>query len=401
MFRFAVWLTAALWLVLSGGCIDAADSNAIRVSTFDELRTAIETCVPGDRIVLAPGQYHVTKRLYLTKANVIIRGRTGRPEDVVLHGNGMNDDSGEQNGLWLAADGIQLRDLTIRDFWQYGVVLSGREPARTLPDHLVLSNLRIQDCGTRHIKGVNSRDYSEGALIEKVYCSQTQKRQRRPGHPVDPDNYIGGIDCMKTKDWIIRDCRFEGIRGATGGGRGAIFMWVGSVNPLIERNVIVDCGAGICLGNGSNPEGVYHVSGGIVRNNLIYHAGGWRAVELGFTQNVKFLHNTVYSTAPDSRVIDIYDSTRVPTKALEVRNNLVRGRISNRAKGEAPVGDNLAGEGIRADWFEDPAAGKLFLTKRAGEDVHRAQPLPEVPEDIAGHRRPAGRPVDFGACERR
>jgi hypothetical protein len=331
---------------------------------------------------------------------VVVHGPKGKPEQVILHGNGMNDSSGVQSCFWTAADGIVLRDFTLRDFYQYGVVLSGREPARVLPDRLVLSNLRIQDCGTRHIKGVYSKDYSEGVVIEKVQCVQTQKRQRRPGHPVDPDNYIGGIDCMKTKDWIIRDCRFENIRGATGGGRGAIFMWIGSVTPLIERNVIVNCGSAICLGNGHNPERIYHVSGGIVRNNFVYHAARWRAVELGYIRDVKFVHNTVYVESAESRAIDIYDGPDVLTGGLLLRNNLIRGQINSRVRGEVILKDNLSGEEVLAEWFEDPLAGRLFLTKLAGGAVDRAEPLPEVPEDITGRRRPAGRLADFGAHER-
>ena len=400
MFRFLYWLTAFSYLLLCAGCATGS-GKTWRVSTTEQLYAAIEGCSPGDHIVIAPGEYQITRSLYLTKANVVVRGRTGRPEQVVLRGKGMNKRNGAQSCFWTAADGIQLRDFTIRDFWQYGVVLSGREPARVLPDRLVLSNLRIQDCGTRHIKGVYSKDYSEGVLIEKVHCSQTQKLKRRPGHPVDPDNYIGGIDCMKTKDWIIRDCRFEDIRGATGGGRGAIFMWIGSVNPLIERNVIVNCGAAICLGNGHNPEGVYHVSGGIVRNNFVYHASSWRAVELGYTRDVKFVHNTLYADSAEARAIDIYDRRNIPTGGLELRNNLVRGQIRNRARGQVILVDNLIGQRVRPDWFVDPPSGKLFLTKAAGEAVNRVQPLPEVPQDITGHRRPVGPLADFGAHERR
>ncbi len=387
-------------LLALAGCGDGA-GKTWRVSSFEPLYAAVEGCAPGDSIVMAPGEYHVTKRLYLTKADVTVRGRTGKPEQVVLHGNGMNDPSGMQTCFWTAADGIVLRDFTIRDFWQYGVVLSGREPARVLPDRLVLSNLHIQDCGTRHIKGVYSQDFSEGVRIEKVRCTQTQKRQRRPGHPVDPDNYIGGIDCMKAKDWIIRDCRFEGIRGATGGGRGAIFMWIGSVNPLIERNIIVDCGAAICLGNGHNPDGVYHVSGGIVRNNFVYHAGRWRAVELGFTRDVKFVHNTVYAESAQSRTIDIYDRPDVLTEGLELRNNLVRGQIYNRARGQVVIADNLCGEEVRPEWFQDAPSGKLLLTKAGGAAVDRVAALPEAPRDILGRRRPIGQLADFGAHERR
>ncbi|GAF78263.1 unnamed protein product, partial [marine sediment metagenome] len=211
------------------------------------------------------------------------------------------------------------------------------------------------------------------------------------------------IDCMKTKDWIIRDCRFENIRGATGGGRGAIFMWIGSVNPLIERNVIVNCGAAICLGNGHNPHRHYHVTGGIVRNNFVYHTSTWRAVELGYTRDMKFVHNTIYTDPPEAhtRAICIYDQASIPTGGLELRNNLLRGHIENRAKGQVILADNLVGEAVQPEWFVDPPSGKLFLTKSAGEAVDKVMPLPEAPRDITGRRRPVGPLADLGAHEKR
>ena len=391
------WIAIASVLIAAGAAAGDKQKKPVRVSTFDELRQALARCSPGDEIVLAAGKYHVTRSLYIGQPNVVVRGQTGKPEDVVLHGDGMNTDSRMRTCVSMAADGVELRDLTIRDFWQYGVMLSGRRTRRSLPDRLVLRNLRIQNCGTRYIKGVDSRGYSEAVLIEKVDFRQTVKYKRRPGHPVDSSNYIGGIDCMKAKDWIIRDCRFEGIKGATGGGRGAIFMWIGSVNPTIERNVIVDCGAGICLGNGHNPGDTYHVTGGIVRNNVIYHRGPWRPVELGFTKDVKFVHNTVYAAGQDSRTIDIYDTEKVPTKGLLLQNNLIRGRVSNRAKGKVTIGENLISRDVKAAWFEDPSTGKLALTKAAPAEVGKAKRVEDAPEDIAGRKRPADKPTAFGA----
>lgn len=383
----------------------SAPAKAWDVSTVEQLRQALKQCGPGDQVVLAPGRYFLEQPIFVTQPRVVVRGRTGRPEDVVLHGGGMNNPEGGQNGVHLAAHGVQLRDLTVRDFYQYGVLTSGREPCRFLPDGLVLSNLRIEDCGTRHIKGVNNRDTSDAALIERVQFRQTQPRQSRPGHPVDPDNYIGGIDAMRTRDWIIRDCRFEGIRGATGGGRGAIFLWIGSANPLIERNVFVDCAAAICLGNGHNPDRVYHVTGGVVRNNVVRHRSGWRAIELGFVRDLQFVHNTIYSNSGEGddgegRTVDCYDGRDLPAVNVQIRNNLIRGRVANRARGQVLVADNVTGPVVTADWFEGPDAALLRLTPKAERAIDRCPPLEAAPLDFDGRRRPAEGKVDAGAFER-
>ena len=178
----------------------------LRVSTFEELREALASCSAGDEIVLAPGKYHVTRSLRVGKPDVVVRGQTGKPGDVVLHGDGMNTNTGPRACLSLAADGVELRDLTIRDFWQYGVMLSGRRSRRALPDRLVLHNLRIENCGTRHIKGVDSRDYSEGVRIEKVHCRQTVKYRPRPGHPVDSRGCSRGSSCPVDESPLTETC---------------------------------------------------------------------------------------------------------------------------------------------------------------------------------------------------
>ena len=48
-------------------------------------------------------------------------------------------------------------------------------------------------------------------------------------------NYIGGMDIMCAKGWVISDNVFTGICGGTGEARGAIFLWHNSSDCLIER----------------------------------------------------------------------------------------------------------------------------------------------------------------------
>jgi hypothetical protein len=63
-------------------------------------------------------------------------------------------------------------------------------------------------------------------------------------------NYIGGMDIMNAKGWVVSDNVFIGIHGLTGEARGAIFFWNQSFDCVIERNIILDCDTGIYLGNG-------------------------------------------------------------------------------------------------------------------------------------------------------
>ena len=62
-------------------------------------------------------------------------------------------------------------------------------------------------------------------------------------------DYIAGMDIMNAKNYVIADNVFVGIGGFTGQARGAIFIWNGSEDCTIERNIIIDSDTGICLGN--------------------------------------------------------------------------------------------------------------------------------------------------------
>ena len=382
----------AMWLCLPG----VAPGATINVSTFPALYNAVITANPGDEVVIAPGVYHVTSPLYCTRAYVTFRGATGNRDDVVLHGNGMNVESGPLEGFWTANDGIQLRDLTISGFYDHGIHVSSN-PSGDLADNVVISNVKLQNCGERYVKG-SGGGTSNNVLIENVFFQQNETWLPHTGHDL---NYVGGIDAMQTNNWTIRDCRFEGIMGAAGGARGAIFLWQGCTNALIERNVIVDCAEGIDLGNGYNPNDIYHVEGALVRNNFVGWGGGDnRAVQLGFTRNIEFYNNTIYTDTNYNRTVHVYDSADVPSSNVLLKNNLIRGQILDTSTGGGLVlVNNITGATPQANWFVDPANGDFHLTELAAGALNSAIALANVPGDIDGGPRPIGAFPDIGADE--
>ncbi|MFP4356585.1 MAG: right-handed parallel beta-helix repeat-containing protein [Phycisphaerae bacterium] len=387
---------AILVLLLSAG---PARSETWNVTQFSHLVNALYNAQAGDEVVIAPGQYHVTTNLYWTRRDVTIRGATGKAADVVLYGNGMNNKSGVLEGFWAAADGVQLRDLTIRDFYYHGVHISG-EGAGDLADNVVLSNLRVQNCGERYVKLGQGPDMSENVLIEDSYFLQTEPYAPRPGHPVSETDYIGGIDAMENENWIIRNNRFEGIKGATGSGAGAIFLWNTSLNPLIDSNVIVDCGEGINLGNADNYKGTWHVTGATVRNNMLVQANSnSRLLQLSYTRDVRVVNNTLFSDGAYGGLVHVLDSAGIETEDLKLINNLIRGGFIDQSIGEYMLLNNLVGSEVRADWFIDPASGDLHLLDSAGMAIGQAIPLADVLYDIDGQLRGCDPWPDLGADE--
>ena len=161
-------------------------------------------------------------------------------------------------------------------------------------------------------------------------------------------NYIGDMDIMNAHDWTIADNVFMNINGPTGEARGAVFLWHNGMDCVINRNFMIDCDSGICLGNSSVRGERRHANHGlIVVNNLF---SGPRIV--------------VEQTVGE----------------LEIRDNLIH-----------PKKGGVAG------WSRDAAVGDLHLTEKAHGAFDKAAPSPTVIEDI--DRQTRGSLPDFGADE--
>jgi len=377
------------------------------VSTYAQLRTACQLCLPCDEIIIAPGTYYLDSvYLQLNSHHVIIRGSTGNPDDVVICGHGMNVDQEPYEGLIVGDDSITVMDLTVKSMWGYGIHV--RIPLDV--DDAWINNVVTLNIGERHIKGSNGPGVSDDVIIENSYMLQTEARQTRPGHPVDPDNYIGGIDCMATNGWIIRDNIAEGIVGATGGGRGAIFLWNGVEDVTIERNRFFDCATGISIGNASGPTDSHvhpwHSVGGIIRNNFIL-CGSFLGLELCNTKDMKVYNNTVYTpNASYFRTLHIYDEPGEGlTTNLDIVNNIIRGKILDNSTGDwskaavIAMGNIVddAGTQVTSDWFVNVATGDFHLTANATDATDQGTVLPDVTDDFDKEAR--GAQPDLGADE--
>ena len=389
-----------------------ASAGVWNVSTFSALKSASVNASPGDQIIIAPGNYHVTQPLYITTPNLTFSGATGNRNDVVLYGNGMNVNSGVTEGFWAAASGITLENVTIRDFWHHGIHICGTPYA----DNVVISNVKTLNCGERHVKGSSGLGISDNVLIDNLWMEQTEAYLPRPGHPVDENNYIGGIDAMHINNWTIRDSTALNIRGATGGGRAAIFLWNGVSNLTLERNVIINNGHGISIGNPSGPSNSHvapwHADGGVIRNNFIVRRAettDW-AMELDNTKDFEVYNNTIYSAdATYFRTLQIYDEAgEGPTTNLQMINNLIRGRVYDLSSGDwssaavAAMGNivDTNGSVVLPEWFVDAASGDLHLTDLATGAIDQGLTLAEVTDDIDKDSRPMGAGPDIGADER-
>ncbi len=363
------------------------------VSTTGELMTAVANYASGDSIVIAPGTYYPTNRLYLDNGAVTVRGSTGNRDDVVISGPGMTVNSEPKEMFDVSSDDVTIKDLTIRDVYYHGIHMRGENDA----DRTKIQNVRTLNCGERHLKGSwNSgtpQYIMDDVLIENCLLEQTQPNSNHPDN-----DYIGGIDTMGVSNIIIRDNIIRGIQGPTGGGRAGIFIWHHNTNPTIERNLIYNCDRGISMGNpgwaGPGPASTY----GIIRNNMIVR-GANIGLELCFTDDMKVYHNTIYSADSSYfRTIHIYDSSSIDLiNGLQIYYNIIRGQIYENASGSWSYLGNLTGSTPQNTWFVDPASGDLHLTAQATSAFNAASPLAEVTDDYDQQARSST--PDIGADE--
>ena len=135
------------------------------------------------------------------------------------------------------------------------------------------------------------------------------------------------------------------IRGMNGGGRGAVFIWVGSKNVVAENNVIVNCDRGICYGNPGNTsvDGgnlPYYVDGGVIRGNVITNPVS-HGIEMAHTNNITVCENEVICKDEAGRGIsETSMSEEKRSVGLIISNNTVHGVIYAPS---AEINGNISG----------------------------------------------------------
>jgi hypothetical protein len=206
-------------------------------------------------------------------------------------------------------------------------------------------------------------------------------------------NYVGGIDVMFAKNWVISDNVFVGIQGRTREGRGAVFLWHDTQDSVVERNIIIDCDTGIALGNSSRPpEIAIHCTRCIVRNNFVTRAPQ-AGVLADYTRDCQILHNTVHD--PESRLRRLIRLVH-DNDGLVVANNLLSGPpICVETQSKMHLHGNLTQDLAAA--FVNAREGNLHLKEPLPSQEKADEKVPAVSSDI--DNQPRSDAPDVGADE--
>ena len=363
--------------------------EVVEVTDAEELRAAIREANDrgGDMtILLADGTYPVVSPSsypYLTASNLVIRGRSGDREAVVVTGSGMRSVApGTEMGFFAVGDDITIADLTIRDIGNHAIAASG--------ERLTVRNVRFQDTYEQMLKGVSA---AGGADDARVHCNLFEYTAG-----IGPQYYIGGIDAHEADRWVVSDNVFRDIASPNrSAAEHAVHLWRGSRDNLVERNLVVDCDRGIGFGLGDVSDPALHCSG-VIRNNAIANVGSdpFHDVGIGLESapGTVVAHNTVhvaYRNAIEYRF--------AATAGATVVNNLTNRAVASRNGGQAAVAGNVSD--AAADWYVDAPAGDLHLAAaRPGvTDAAVATTATTVAVDHDRNPRPQGGAADVGAHE--
>jgi hypothetical protein len=370
--------------------------KVIRVSNPQDLIKALDDVEPGGTILLNDGHYMMPRYVAIKTDNVTLRSASGERHSVII--DGAQSQHGELIGI-TNCTGVTIADLTIQNIRWNGFKIN----SETNVQKLTIYNCVIHNIWQRGVKGVKVPEEGREAIRPRgcriSYCLFYNDRAKRfSDDTVDNaenfnGDYIGAIDVMYAKGWVISDNVFIGIQGRTRQGRGAVFLWHDTQNCIVERNIIVDCDAGVCLGNAHRPEDIrVHCTGCIVRNNFITR-GPQAGIVAVYTRDCKIVNNTIYEVPSRfGRLIRIvFDND-----GLVVANNLLCGAdVRIESQSQIKMVGNFAQDITSA--LVDPARGNLHLSELVADVVDKGLPLAEVKMDIDNRLRSA-RP-DIGADE--
>lgn len=325
-----------------------ASSAEIIVGTVAELEAAFQRANQnGDTvIILKDGTYSLSKALWFSRNNIMLRSQSGNRDNVIVRGSGMN---GSVDSVFhVAADNATIADITLGWVTYHPIQVHGEFDADTLLVH----NVRIVDGGQQLIKVSNSAsgtpETADNGIVE---CSLFEYTAG-----IGPQFYIGGIDAHRAKNWIVRENIFKNIISPEEAlAEHAIHFWSNSENTLVENNIILNSDRGIGFGLGTSRG---HI-GGIIRNNFIYHNDTRGDVGIGLesARNVHVYNNAIYFDNDYPNAIEYRFSS---TTGTDIKNNITNKAIVSRNGGTATLSLNKTN--AEKNWFVDAVHGDLRLT---------------------------------------
>lgn len=391
MVFFRLRFIALLVSLLGVLTVSPADAEIV-VNTVAQLVDAVNsTQSGGDRsILIADGTYLLNGNyLRLAVDNITVRSQSGNRESVILDGNYQTTEI-----FQVVASGATIADLTLKRAYDHPIHIIASSTAGV--ENTLISNVHIIDPGQQAIKINPDADRTHfvnngritGCLLELSDAGRAKVLER------NGSCYTGGVDAHQAEGWVVEDNEIQGFWCSSSLAEHGIHFWSDSADTLVQRNLIIDCDRGIGFGLGSSGH-----SGGIIRNNMIYHGEDHGVSDVGIglesAEDAQVYNNTVYHEHAYPNAIE-YRFTA--SSNLTIVNNLTNRAITSRNGGTATLISNNV-TSATADWFIDASSGDLHLRAERDGVTDAALTVTGLVDDYDGQIRPSETGMDIGADE--
>ncbi len=362
----------------------AEPENIVNVQNVSELQSALTQANNQNgnmTVVLAPGEYILNSNLLFignNMADLTIKGATGNRDDVIIRGQGWNNNN-VTHIFNVAADRFTVADMTIGEVFYHPIQVHSN-PFDA--DDFTAINVRFIDAKEQLLKVSGGGDLF--ADRGRIYCCEFEFTQG-----VAYQYYTGGIDAHRSVNWVVHNNVFKGIRSPDGTlAEHAIHFWKVCSGTIITGNKINTCDRGIGFGLGdSHANG--HVDG-LIMNNFV-HTNRDVGIGLEHSPDTKVYNNTVITENYPNSIEYRFSAT----SNAQIINNLTNGVIRNRNNASATLTTNYQTNDLSI--FTDATNFDYHMTDSHPNIANVGTQLSKVPQDI--DCEPRANSIDIGADE--
>jgi hypothetical protein len=380
------WSLRLLPLLLLPGIVLA--QSTVEVSNASQLQSALSNANnAGGNVVISvnDGTYTLNDTLYVNANNITIKGKSGNRASVIIQGDSMSSGASVGNIIRVAATNFKLDGVTLQRSGWHAIQVAGEANG----DGAVITNCVLRDTYEQLVKVTKSSSaFSDNGRIENCVFEYSAGRA--------PNYYTGGIDAHGARGWTIRGNTFRGIASpADAVSEFAVHFWDDSANNLTERNLIIDCDRGV----GYGLQGFTKNTGGVIRNNMIYHSNNGApfadvGIALENTTDTQVYNNTVYFANNMSWTMEYRFAG---TTGAVFTNNLTNKPIQARDGGGGTQQSNVTN--ASAGWFKAVSSGDLHLASAVNGVANAGRALSGLSDDYDGQARGSDAGIDIGADE--
>jgi hypothetical protein len=318
--------------------------RTLKVSSSTELLNAIKQAMPGDDIVISPGNYYIKQQQIYLKQN----GTKARPirlssenfDDVIISLDSL--EGFVMKGDYWIVENLKITGVCVTDQQcEHAIHIVGAQQLIIRNNELTNFNSIVKANSTA-VSKTGDRKFPDNILFE--HNSLYNESSRKTNSSVTLLDVVTGSNWIVRKNFIANNSKHGSDYVSY-----ALFLKGNGENGLIEQNII-DCEwslandnhtrVGVSLGGGGTGQQYCRGgscpaehSNGIIKNNLILNCSQDVGIYLNKARNSQVTHNTLLN----SFGIDV----RFKESSAIITNNITTSNIRTRNEGSMQLSGNV------------------------------------------------------------